>query len=106
MQSDDSAAHARSLPIIGGSVRIKGTAVATVTDKDGNFELKVNKNDFKNSLLLEFTFLGFESRNLKVNLKKSEPITVTMKMQYAILGGFEMIKTTTFLEKVSHFLNG
>jgi len=95
-----------SLPIIGGSVRIKGTAVATVTDKDGNFELKVNKNDFKNSLLLEFTFLGFESRNLKVNLKKTEPITVTMKMQYAILGGFGMIKTTTFLEKVSHFLNG
>ncbi|WP_167459448.1 carboxypeptidase-like regulatory domain-containing protein [Pedobacter jejuensis] len=94
-----------SLPIIGGRVRIKGTTVATVTDKDGNFEIRVNKNRFKNGLMLECIYIGFESQNFKINLKKTEPLTITMKMKYSILGGFGVIKTPTFLNRVSRFLN-
>jgi len=95
-----------SLPIVGGSVRIKGTTVTTVTDKEGNFELKVSRNQIKNGLILESIYLGFETRRLKVNLKKSESITITMKMSYAILGGFGVIKTPTLLNKLTRFLNG
>jgi hypothetical protein len=95
-----------SLPLVGGSIRVKGTTISTVADKEGNFELKVDKNDFKNNLVLEFSAVGFESRSLKVNLKKTETITVVLKMKYAILGGFGVIKTPTILNRFKSMLNG
>lgn len=95
-----------SLPLVGGSVRVKGTTITTVADKEGNFELKVDKNDFKNNLVLEFSSVGFESRSLKVNLKKTETITVVLKMKYAILGGFGVIKTPNILNRLKGMLNG
>ncbi|RZL30932.1 MAG: carboxypeptidase-like regulatory domain-containing protein [Pedobacter sp.] len=94
-----------NLPLAGGSVRVKGTTIATVADKEGNFELKVDKNDFKNNLVLEFTAVGFESRSFKVNLKKTETITVTLRMKYAILGGFGVIKTPNLLHRITSMLN-
>ena len=95
-----------SLPLVGGSIRVKGTTITTVADKEGNFELKVDKNDFKNNLVLEFTAVGFESQSFKVNVKKTETITVVLKMKYAILGGFGVIKTPNFLNRLKGKLNG
>lgn len=95
-----------SLPLVGGSIRVKGTTITTVADKEGNFELKVDKNDFKNNLVLEFTAVGFESQSFKVNVKKTETITVVLKMKYAILGGFGVIKTPNFLNRLKGMLNG
>src|SRR5574344_1046289 len=48
-------------PIIGGTVKEKGTKNATVTDLDGNFILKATKKGAE----IEFTYLGFSALTQK-----------------------------------------
>ena len=47
-------------PIIGASVRVSGTQIATVTDIDGNFSLKVDQKS-----MLEISYLGYENTQVK-----------------------------------------
>ena len=46
-------------PVIGATVKVKGTSVGTVTDFDGNFKLKVDAG-----ATLVFTYIGFETQEL------------------------------------------
>ena len=39
----------------GVNVRIKNATIGTITDFDGNYQLKVNKGE-----VLEFTYIGFK----------------------------------------------
>lgn len=45
----------------GVNVKVKNTTIGTITDFDGNYQLKVNKGD-----ILEFTYVGFKKYELKV----------------------------------------
>lgn len=49
----------------GVNVKIKDATVGTITDFDGNYQLKVNKGD-----ILEFTYIGFKKHELKVGNQK------------------------------------
>ena len=49
-------------PLIGVSVRVKGTQEVAVTDLDGNFTINAQNGD-----VLEFSYIGFSSREMKVN---------------------------------------
>ena len=42
-------------PLIGVNVSVKGKAVGTVTDLDGNYQLSVQKNE-----TLIFSFIGYD----------------------------------------------
>lgn len=55
------------LPIIGATVRVKGTQIATVTDIDGNFDLEIPDSD----ATLVISFIGFVTQEVKAgpNLK-------------------------------------
>lgn len=47
-------------PVTGAAVVIKGTTMGTVTDLDGNFSL-----DVKNGDIIEISFIGFVTQNIK-----------------------------------------
>jgi len=49
-------------PVIGASVKAAGTKVGTVTNMDGNYMIKCDRN-----ATLEISSLGFESQTIKVN---------------------------------------
>ena len=94
------------LPLIGVSIRIKNSKIGTTTDRNGDFELRLNRKDFNNNVILDIRYIGFESKELKVNLGKNDVIFVKMKMDQSILGGLGIIKQPTFLERMSQLLNG
>lgn len=48
-------------PLIGASIKVKGTTNGTVTDLDGNFELNTPGN-----AVLEISYVGYESREVAV----------------------------------------
>ena len=50
-------------PLTGVTVIVKGKAVGTVTDANGNFSLNLNENL---PLTLVFSFVGFESREVQI----------------------------------------
>lgn len=59
-------------PLIGVSVSVKGSGTGTVTDIDGNFDLKAKPGD-----LIELTYMGFSP--LQVKLQNQKQLTLTMK---------------------------
>ncbi|WP_435414702.1 MG2 domain-containing protein [Polaribacter aestuariivivens] len=59
-------------PLPGVSVIIKGTVFGTETDFDGNYSLKIKKDD-----VLIFNYLGFKSEEVKVENYKSLDIKLT-----------------------------
>lgn len=50
----------------GVNVRIKNATIGTITDFDGNYQLKANKGD-----ILVFTYIGFKKYELKVGNQTS-----------------------------------
>lgn len=51
-----------NMPIPGVSVVIKGTTIGTITDLDGNYNIKAKKGD-----VLHFSFIGMEDKEENVN---------------------------------------
>jgi TonB-linked SusC/RagA family outer membrane protein len=49
-------------PIIGASIRIKGTSIGTITDVKGKFNLDVLSNS-----ILQISYLGFSSKEIQVS---------------------------------------
>jgi len=45
----------------GVNVKVKDATIGTITDFDGNYQLKVNKGE-----VLEFTYIGFKKLTVKV----------------------------------------
>ncbi|TCD20326.1 carboxypeptidase-like regulatory domain-containing protein [Pedobacter psychrodurus] len=94
------------LPLIAVSIRIENSKIGTTTDRNGDFELRLNRKDFKNKVILDIRYIGFESKELKVNLSKNDVIFVKMKMDQSILGGLAIINYPTFLDRITQLLNG
>ncbi len=57
-------------PVIGATVRIKGTKIATVTDMDGNFQIEASTAN-----TLEVSYLGYTPKELSAN---NDNVTVNM----------------------------
>ena len=62
-------------PVFGATVSVKGTNVATQTNKDGNFTITVPSS----TSVLVVTFIGFEPVEVDVNGRTSVNITLTEK---------------------------
>lgn len=65
-------------PIIGASIIVTGTSNGTVTDFDGNFEMKANEGDE-----LTVSYVGFATQTVMV--KGSAPINITLLEDNALL---------------------
>lgn len=59
------------LPIIGGTVSVKGTTNGVITDADGNFRLSANKGD-----VLVFSYVGYSSQEMRASDK---PMSVILR---------------------------
>ena len=85
---------------------IKGSKIRTVTDRNGKFEFRLNRKEFKNKIFLDLRYIGYEIKQVKVKLGKDEAIFIKMQMDSYVLGGLAIIKRPTFLERMSQLLNG
>lgn len=59
-------------PIISGSVVVKGTTTGTVTDLDGNYELKAPENG-----TLVFSYVGFTSQEIQIARRTSIDVVLS-----------------------------
>ena len=70
---------ATGIPVIGANIMVKGTNVGTITDVDGKFTLDVAEN-----AILQVTYIGFASQEIKVGNQTS--LSITMKEDSEMLG--------------------
>lgn len=56
----------------GVNVKVKDATIGTITDFDGNYQLKVNKGE-----VLEFTYIGFKKLAIKVGNQRDWNIELT-----------------------------
>ena len=78
-------------PLIGATVRVKGTQVATVTDIDGNFQLDAAQN-----ATLVVSYIGYEDREIAVQgrsaLGQIELSTDAVGLEQALVVGYGVQK--------------
>ncbi len=60
-------------PLIGATVRVKGTSTGTVTDIDGNFSIDIEGND----AVLLITYTGFKDLEVEVGTQSTIQITLS-----------------------------
>ncbi|SHN44969.1 carboxypeptidase-like regulatory domain-containing protein [Chitinophaga sp. CF418] len=91
-----------SLPLYRVTIKIKGTNTGTVTDQSGRFRLQI-PNDFKKKvMMLEVTYIGYEMKTVRVNLKKTiKPINIHLTEEMITLGGVGIRFITDDKEKPS-----
>jgi len=78
-----------NLPLVGASITIKGTDKSVIADTLGNFRLTV---DMKDSLELEFSFVGKESQTLMLEeLTNWQEIQVSLKPAFTSLAEVQVI---------------
>ena len=58
-------------PIIGATIKEKGTSNGTISDFDGNFVLEVSP-----SSVLEISYIGYQSQTIKSD--GSQPLSITV----------------------------
>ena len=58
-------------PIIGATIKIKGSTTGTVTDLDGKFEIKATAND-----ILQISYVGYNTKEIKVGKQKVIAVTL------------------------------
>lgn len=88
------------LPLPGVSIIVKGTTTGTVTDFDGNYSLTVASSN----AILEFSYLGFSSQEIKVGT--NSVINVTLEpdataLEEVVVVGFGVQKKETLTGSVS-----
>ena len=77
--------------LIGATIRIKGTDYATVTDVKGKFSFELY-DDFPGIFALEATSAGYSYKEIILNSKINNSITILMKPETMILGGMCVVK--------------
>lgn len=59
-------------PIIGATIKVKGTSIASITDFDGNFQLS---NVPKNAILM-VSYVGYKAKEVPLNGRQTVTITI------------------------------
>lgn len=59
-------------PVIGATVKVKGSTTGVVTDLDGNYTIKVKPGD-----VLSFTYLGMTTKEVKVGKQTTIDVTLS-----------------------------
>ena len=88
-------------PLVGVTVRVKGTSKATATDISGNFAIQAAVGDE-----LDFTYIGYVNRQLKVT-SDSEPVIVEMsedqtELDEVVVVGYGTVKKITLTGAASN----
>jgi len=63
---------AKGEPVVGATVKVKGTTTATVTDVNGNFALSASPN-----ATLEISYVGFNPKEIVINNRQNIEVTLS-----------------------------
>ncbi|HZY40182.1 MAG TPA: carboxypeptidase-like regulatory domain-containing protein [Mucilaginibacter sp.] len=74
------------LPVVGATVRIKGTAIGAVTDVQGHFQFAVQKL----KAVLVISYIGYETKEVKVSFEKTSDLNITLKLSPSFSGLLEI----------------
>ena len=86
-------------PIIGATVKIKGTSSGVVTDIDGNYSIEVSAGQ-----TLEFSYIGYNTQTLKVNRSGRHDISLseeTNVLEQVVVVGYGTMKRSDLTGSVS-----
>ena len=86
-------------PIIGATVKIKGTSTGVVTDIDGNYSIEVSTGQ-----TLEFSYIGYNTQTLKVNRSGRHDISLseeTNVLEQVVVVGYGTMKRSDLTGSVS-----
>lgn len=78
------------VPIIGANIKVEGTTTGTITDLDGRFTLDVPENP-----VLQISYIGYISQNVKVNGKRDITIRLiedTQTLDEVVVVGYGTMK--------------
>jgi TonB-linked SusC/RagA family outer membrane protein len=90
----------QGLPIPGVTVRVRGTATATITNSDGIYSIKV-ANAYS---ILDFTAIGFVSKEVKVSVQQEINVVLTddpKLLQDVVVIGYSTVKRKDFTGAVT-----
>lgn len=79
-------------PMIGVSVKVKGSVIGTVTDFDGNYKLSIPD---ANNAVLTFTFLGYKTQEIAVRSRSSVDVTLeddSQALSEVVVVGYSSIR--------------
>jgi CarboxypepD_reg-like domain len=68
-------------PIAGANVAVKGTNIGTTTNAAGEFSIDYH---FKEGDVLVFTFIGYQTREYKVNKESAASVTIDMSLELRV----------------------
>jgi TonB-linked SusC/RagA family outer membrane protein len=91
---------AKGTPIIGVSVKVKGTTKGIITDLDGKFELQIDSSD----KLLEVSFIGMKKEEVAITNKSYYTITMaeeSVGLEEVVVVGYGTQKKATVTGSVS-----
>lgn len=77
-------------PLIGATVKVKGTQIATVTDFDGNYSIEAPEGS-----TLEVSYIGFNTQEVKVGSRNSYNIEMAEdnnSLEELVVIGYGMVK--------------
>ena len=74
------------LPVVGATVRIKGADVGAVTDMEGRFQFAVQKL----KAVLVISYIGYETREIKVSFEKNSDLNITLKLNPMVTGQLDI----------------
>ena len=86
-------------PIIGGTVRVKGTTTGTITDFNGNFTLDAKIDD-----ILEISYIGYTTKNIKVGNQDMLTVNLeedTQKLDEVVVVGYGTSTKRSLIASVS-----
>lgn len=86
-------------PVIGASIMEKGTSNGTISDLDGHFTLDVTSN-----AILQITYIGYASQEIKVGNKKQLNITLeedTETLDEVVVVGYGTVKKSNVVGSIA-----
>ena len=86
-------------PVIGGTVRVKGTTTGTITDFNGNFTLDAKIDD-----ILEISYIGYTTKNIKVGNQDMLTVNLeedTQKLDEVVVVGYGTSTKRSLIASVS-----
>jgi len=69
------------LPLPYSSVRVEGTTIGTVSDGEGNYSIALNNGRY----LFRFTYIGYESQQVKVTLDENRTLNIVLRQNSVTL---------------------
>lgn len=82
-------------PLIGASVKVKGTTRGTTTDSEGNYLLKLSAED----KILLFSFIGMKEKQVAINNRK----VINVSLDKEVMEAEEVVINGLFTKKKSSF---